>query len=298
MTDFRLKVFLSVAQNLSFTKASKELFISQPAITKHIQELESDFKTTLFERKGNGISLTRAGDLLVHHAQELLLKYQQLAYDMHQLNSTYVGEIRIGASTTISQYVLPPILAKYIEKYPQVKISLISGNTREIEDALEEHRIDIGLIEGTSRRSNLKYSTFLKDSLVVIASAINPKASSIPAVIDLEELASYPLILREQGSGTLDVIEKSFSTAHLKLKKLNIPLYLGSTESIKLFVQNSACLGIVSVRAVVDELNMNTLKRVVIKDLAMNRDLCFVTLQGESSDIIYQFINFASNYNK
>lgn len=296
MTDFRLKVFLSVAEHLSFTKAAKELFISQPAISKHIQELESDFKTTLFERKGNTISLTVSGELLVDHAKELLFKYEQIEYEMHQLNGDYVGELRIGASTTIAQYVLPPILAKFLETYPKVKLSLLSGNSREIEDALENHKIDIGLIEGTLRRSNLKYITFLKDSLVVIASVKNKKAKRIPSIILKNELYNYPLILREQGSGTLDVIEKEFANAHIKLKSLNIPLYLGSTESIKLFVQNSDCLGIVSTRAVEQELSTNLLRKVSIADLLMNREFCFVSLQGELSGLAQQFIRFAEAY--
>ena len=113
MTDFRLKVFLSVANHLSFTKASQELFISQPAISKHIQELESDFETRLFERRGNSIALTASGELLIKHAEELMEQYQHLEYAMHLLHGDYVGELKLGASTTIAQYVLPPILARF-----------------------------------------------------------------------------------------------------------------------------------------------------------------------------------------
>ena len=160
MADFRLKVFLTVAKHLSFTKASQELYISQPAISKHIQELESDFKTRLFERKGNSILLTISGELLVKHAEEIVDQYQQLEYAMHQLHGDFVGELKLGASTTIAQYVLPPILARFTEVHPKVKVSLISGNSREIEEAVEAHRIDLGLIEGIYRRSSLKYTSF------------------------------------------------------------------------------------------------------------------------------------------
>ncbi len=294
MSDFRLKVFLSVAKHLSFTKAAKELFISQPAISKHIQELESDFKVTLFERKGNSISLTSAGELLVIHAEELMQQYQQLEFDMHQLHGDFVGELRIGASTTISQYVLPPILARYLEAFPRVKLSLFSGNSREIEDALENHRIDIGFIEGISRRTTLKYIPFLKDSLVVIASSA--KARRMPDRLAVADIYDYQLILREQGSGTLDVIEKSLSSAQVKLRNLNVPLYLGSTESIKLFVQNSNSLGIVSTRAVQNELAAGKLKQVQVEGLDVDREFCFVTLHGEQSELSNKFIRFASQY--
>ena len=151
MSDFRLKVFRSVAKNLSFTKASQELFVSQPAITKHIQELESAYQTRLFDRQGNKISLTESGKLLLEHCDRILEDYKRLEYEMHLLNNEYTGELRLGASTTIAQYVLPPLLARFIKKFPQVNLSLMNGNSREVETALQEHRIDLGLVEGVHR---------------------------------------------------------------------------------------------------------------------------------------------------
>lgn len=114
MSDFRLKVFLSVAKNLSFTKASQELFVSQPAITKHIQELETCYQARLFDRQGNKISLTEAGKLLQEHSEKILEDYKRLEYEMHLLHNEYIGDLKLGASTTIAQYVLPPLLANFI----------------------------------------------------------------------------------------------------------------------------------------------------------------------------------------
>ena len=130
MSDFRLKVFQSVAKNLSFTKASQELFVSQPAITKHIQELETYYQARLFDRQGNKISLTKAGELLLKHSEKILDDYKQLEYEMHLLHNEYIGELKLGASTTIAQYVLPPLLANFIAKFPQINLSLINGNSR------------------------------------------------------------------------------------------------------------------------------------------------------------------------
>ena len=113
MSDFRLKVFYSVAKNLSFTKASQELFVSQPAVTKHVHELESMYHVRLFDRTNNKISLTEAGKVLMEHCERILTEYRKLEYDMHLLNNEYAGELRLGASTTIAQYILPPILAKF-----------------------------------------------------------------------------------------------------------------------------------------------------------------------------------------
>ena len=139
--DFRLKVFHSVATNLSFTKASKELFISQPAISKHIHELEVQYKTPLFDRVGSHIGLTHAGELLLSHTKQLLAAYRQMDFEMNLLTDNFAGELRLGASTTISQYVLPPVLASFIKKFPEIKVSLLNGNSRDIEQALREGKI-------------------------------------------------------------------------------------------------------------------------------------------------------------
>ena len=163
MSDFRLKVFRSVAKNLSFTKASQELFVSQPAITKHIQELEAAYQTRLFDRQGSRISLTESGNLLLEHCERILEDYKRLEYEMHLLHNEYPGGLKLGASTTIAQYVLPPLLASFIGKFPQVSLSLLNGNSREIEAALQEHRIDLGFVEGVFRLPNIRYTTFLED---------------------------------------------------------------------------------------------------------------------------------------
>ena len=104
MSDFRLKVFQSVAKNLSFTKASQE--------------------ARLFDRQGNKISLTEAGKLLLEHSERILDAYKRLEYEMHLLHGDYIGELKLGASTTIAQYVLPPLLGNFIRKFPQVNLSL------------------------------------------------------------------------------------------------------------------------------------------------------------------------------
>ena len=160
MSDFRLKAFYSVARNLSFTKASQELFVSQPAVTKHVRELESLYGVRLFDRKGNSISLTEAGKLLMEHCERILDDYRKLEYDMHQLNNEYAGELRLGASTTISQYVLPPVLAAFTERYPKMSVSLMDTNSRNVEKALQEHTIDVGMVEGVFRLPSLRYDPF------------------------------------------------------------------------------------------------------------------------------------------
>ncbi|EJX01219.1 transcriptional regulator, LysR family [gut metagenome] len=195
--DFRLKVFNSVARNLSFTKASKELFISQPAISRHIHELELRFRTSLFERNGNQVKLTPAGELLLSHTQSLLASYSRLDFEMSLLTNNLSGELKIGASTTISQYVLPPVLASFIGKFPDVKVSLLNGNSYEIEQALQDGKITLGLVEGSSRQSTLRYHPFMKDELVVVTSTKGEYAKYDE--ITLSQLCELPIVIRENG---------------------------------------------------------------------------------------------------
>lgn len=220
MSDFRLKVFRSVAKNLSFTKASQELFVSQPAITKHIQELEAAYQTRLFDRQGSRISLTESGHLLLEHCERILEDYKRLEYEMHLLHNEYTGGLKLGASTTIAQYVLPPLLASFIGKFPQVSLSLLNGNSREIEAALQEHRIDLGFVEGVFRLPNIRYTTFLEDELVAVVRTGSKLA--VGEEITPDELFHLPLVLRERGSGTLDVFERALQQHNIKLSSRKV----------------------------------------------------------------------------
>ena len=293
MSDFRLKTFYSVARNLSFTKASQELYVSQPAVTRHIQELESLYQVRLFDRKGNSISLTEAGHVLMEHCERILAEYRKLEYDMHQLNNEYVGELRLGASTTISRYVLPPVLAKFTERYPKIRVSLIDMNSRHIEKALLDNRIDVGMVEGVFRVPNLRYEPFLCDELVPVV--CNSGRWAHLEELALEDFVRMPLVLRERGSGTLDAIEMALSEMGLKISSLNVRMYLGSTESIKSFLRYSDCMGIVSVFAVDRELRAGEFRVVDVEGIRFKRHFCFVSAQGQEADIALHFMQFVKD---
>ncbi len=294
VNDFRLKVFQSVARNLSFTKASQELFVSQPAITKHIQELETAYRTRLFDRQGGKISLTRSGRLFLEHCDRILEEYRKLEYEMHLLHNEYAGELKLGASTTVAQYVLPLLLGRFISRFPEVGLSLINGNSREVEQALQQNRIELGVVEGVYRMPGLKYTAFMKDELVAIVSCKSRLA--LPEEISPHDLLDIPLVFRERGSGTLDVIERALGQHDIRLSSLNVLMYLGSTESIKLFIENADCMGIVSVRSVARELVSGVFRVVEIKDMPMFREFCFVRLQGQEGGLPQTFMQFAMHH--
>ena len=293
--DFRLKVFLSVAQNQSFTKASKELFITQPAISKHIQELESNYQVRLFNRGGKTVTLTSAGKTFLRYATEIAKLYKQVDYEMGLLQENVVGELRLGASTTIAQYILPPILARFNRKFSSVKLSLISGNSYEVENLLSNNQIDIGLIEGLHRSVEFKYVPFMKDELVAVVSS---RMQSNPDSLTIPQLKTIPWVLRERGSGTLEVLEKALSKHHLKLSDLDVIMHLGSTESIKLFLKESDALAVVSVQSIYKELFAGTFKVIDIDDLAMERDFCFVLPHGVEEGVPKQFMDYVIHNEK
>ena len=291
--DFRLNVFVEVARHLSFTKAARELFISQPAITKHIQELENIYKVQLFNRIGGKISLTPQGEIFLKHANEILAQYKLLANEMELVTEQFSGELKIGASTTIAQYLIAPLLADFIVRFPQVKVSLFTGNSEHIEDALENKKIDIGLVEGSRRSNHLKYSPLAKDELVLVTSSQNPIGESV-AVTDI---ATLPLVLREVGSGTLEVIEKALLENGIKLSDLNILLHIGTTEGIKNFLKTSKnSYAIVSIISVLEELKNNDLKIVDIVGMEMLREFVFVTMQGGQNTRLERFMSFAAKW--
>lgn len=296
MLDFRLNVFYTVAKRLSFTKAAAELYVTQPAVTKHIQELEHQFGTALFDRRGNQISLTGAGNVLLRHAETIMATYRQLAFDMNALKGESGGTLRVGASTTVAQYVIPPVLARFHEQSAGVSISLLSGNTEQVEQQLLTNNIDLGLVEGRTHHSDIRYTPFVKDELVLICRPDHPLADRDE--ITLEELRASPIVLRERGSGSLEVIEHALRGVGLRITDLTVEMQLGSTESIKSYLGSSRCVAFISVFAVRHEVQAGTLKIVDVRGLSIQRELYSIQLQGVSEGLADTFMRFARQHYK
>ncbi len=291
MDDFRLKVFITAARTLSFTRTAEQLFISQPAVSKHIGELESQYKVQLFARRGSRLELTGAGETLLACAERLADDYRRMQYEMSLCTSVPVGELRLGASTTIAQYLLPPILARFTTRFPGVRVAMMSGNSDQVEQTLGGHGIDLGMVESLSRRQGLHYTVFAPDELVLVARTGGPYART--ESITTDELREIPLVLREGGSGTLEVIKAALGRAGIRIPQLNVVMRLGSTEGIKAFVRNSDAMAIVSVISVVDELRSGVLRIIDLEDLPLRRDFAFVHVEAEPSALVRQFIEFA-----
>jgi DNA-binding transcriptional LysR family regulator len=294
--DFRLKVFYTVANRLSFTKAATELFITQPAISKHIHELEEQYKIKLFDRNGSKIALTNAGELLLKHAKSVFEIYREIDFDMSTLINEHHGLLRLGASTTISQYIIPPFLARFHQKLQDIKVNLINGNTEQIENALLNKEIEVGIVEGQSKNQSIKYTEFLKDELVLVCNSKNVLVNQTE--VTLEDLKGMRFLMREQGSGTLEVIEHALKPFEIKLSQLTVEMQLGSTESIKSYLMNSDCVAFMSIHAIKKELYSNELTILDIENLTIERFFYIINLQGKKGSLSELFIrNFLNYYN-
>jgi DNA-binding transcriptional LysR family regulator len=295
MFDFRLQVFDTVARRLNFTKAAEELFITQPAVTKHIHELESYFKTKLFERNGSKITLSAAGETLLQYTTQLFTVYRNLEFEMNALVQQHRGKLRIGASTTVAQYVLPPVLASFHKKFKDIKVTLTTGNTEFVEQRVQNKEAELGIIEGRSRKTALKYTQFIKDEIVLVSGINNPLAKK--PEISLNDLKKISLLLREPGSGTLEVITHALKPLGMKISDLRIEMQLDSTESMKNYLLYSNSMAFVSLHSVLKELRNKECCIIDVKGLSIERYFYFIQPFGQPESLVDLFMKFAAHYN-
>ncbi len=290
MDEFRLRVFVTAARTLSFSKCAAALNITQPAVSRHIGELEARYGMPLFTRGTSGVALTKAGGLLLSHAESLLSAYQKMDYDMELLSQTSQGRLSIGASTTIAMYLLPPVLASFMELSGGVEVSMLSGNSENVEQWLRDGTVDIGFVENASRRPWLHYEPLMADELVLVAGT-QGRYGTLESVTP-EELRGLPLVLREKGSGTREIIERALSRRGICVEDLNVVIELSSTEAIKSFVRSSDTLAIVSVIALHRELADGSLRIVDIDGVDMPREFATAVRPGEFSGLNARFHDF------
>ncbi|UAY54372.1 LysR family transcriptional regulator [Arachidicoccus terrestris] len=291
MLDFRLRVFHVVAHLLSFTKAAEELSISQPAVTKNIKELESQLGIRLFDRKAGKVALTSAGRTVLNTAERIQALYRQLEFDLNILKNQFGGILKLGASTTAGQYVLPEILARFHRSFPEVKLAMHSANTETIEQAILQHEIMMGVVEGKKHQPLLSYTPFIQDEIV----AITHKDSKYGGYnqVSLEELIAMPVVCREKGSGSLEVLEAALQERNLSLSDLQVEMMLGSTEAIKSFLENYDCIGFVSIAAVAGPVSRGEFKIIEIPEMEILREFYFVHPLGVASGLAASFMDFA-----
>lgn len=275
LENFRLKVFRAVADHLNFRKAAEQLFLTQPAVTLQIKALEDDLGVRLFDRSANRVLLTSQGLVLFRYAKRIAALTTTVEQELGAESGAVSGELPLGVSTTIAQYVLPRLIGAFLAEHSMVQLSLQSGNTERIVQLLLDKKVALGLIEGPARTRGIHAEPFMQDELVLIASP-EFESDHLPA----QQLLASTLLMREQGSGSRRVVETALAKANLKLKAFKSVMDLDSTESIKSAVEAGLGIGFVSRWAIAKELELGALKAVEVRGLRITRTFSLVSRAG------------------
>jgi DNA-binding transcriptional LysR family regulator len=250
MADRRLQVFHAVAKHLSFTRAADALFMTQPAVTFQIKQLEEQYSTRLFERRHGSISLTPAGELVLSYAEKILALSDEMETRLGEMTGEMRGPLLVGASTTIAEFMLPRVLGEFNSLYPQVRARLIVANSESIEGRVAEHTLDVGLIEAPAKIGGLASQICCEDELRAICAPDYPLAGM--KSVTPKALAEYEFISREPGSGTREITDAYFRDHKIAPDSLKMQMELGSPEALKGVVSTGLGFAIVS-RAVVEK---------------------------------------------
>ncbi len=291
MADRRLQVFHAVARQLSFTKAAEQLYMTQPAVTFQIKQLEEHLNVRLFERSHGRIALTPAGELVLSYADRILTLSEELETRVGELTGAISGPLLLGASTTIAEFYLPQILGEFKAKYPHVRAHMTVANSETIETRVAEHSLDVGLIESPSHLPGVQTEVCCEDVLVMICSPSYKLAKSkrVSAAVVAEE----PFISRESGSGTREFADQYFLKNKISPEGINVVMELGSPEAIKGVVETGLGVSILSRATVAKELKLGVLVAVPLEP-PLIRGLSVVTPKDRfRSRLLSTFVEFA-----
>ena len=290
MADRRLQVFHAVARHQSFTRAAEALFMTQPAVTFQIRQLEEQYGTRLFERRHGSISLTPAGEVVLSYAERILALSDELDTRLGEMTGEMRGLLMLGASTMIAEFMLPSVLSEFNALYPQVRVRLIVANSESIAARVAEHSLDLGLIEAPTAMPELIADACCDDELVVICSPDYPLAT-LPRV-GARALSDYEYVSREPGSGTREVSDAYFRAHHVAVEDLKMQMELGSPESLKRVVATGLGFAIVSRAVVEQEVQAGTLVAIPLKP-PLRRSLYLVQPDDRfRSRLVTTFIQF------
>jgi len=293
MADRRLQVFYTVAKHLSFTKAAEQLFMTQPAVTFQIKQLEEQFNARLFERSHGRIALTPAGRLVMEYAGRILGLSEEMETRVAELNGAMSGPLLLGASTTIAEFILPRILGEFKVKHSQVHAHLTVGNSEMIETRVADHALDLGLIESPSHLQGLATEVCCEDELVLICQPAHRFARA--ASVKPQELIGEPFIGRETGSGTREFMDQYLRSSGVAPEDLNLVMELGSPEAIKGVVETGLAVSVVS-RATVDkERRLGTLAAVPLEPRLIRTFSLVLPRDKFRSKLLSTFIEFATS---
>jgi len=284
LTLRQMQIFLNVVASGHLTNVAKEMKLSQSAVSMSIKELENILGRPVFDRINKKLVLNEVGRAFHKEIAPIFKKLSDIEYEFK--NSENKGMIRVGASTTIVDYLMPAIICSYMSAYPDVKITLKEGNTKEIADMIKNGSIDIGFVEGFVSESEIIKEKIGVDELVVVSSNKDFCQSCT-----IDEIAEKRWVLREEGSGTREVF---LDYVKEKTENLNIFLELGHTESIKSILMNRECLTCISKISVEKELEEKKLFRVPVENFECKRDFLMIYHKDKYHSTLFEKFIFFS----
>jgi DNA-binding transcriptional LysR family regulator len=266
--NFRMRVFRTVAKHLNFSRAAEELLLTQPAVTQQIKAIEEELGVSLFDRGGGHIQLTPGGFALLPFAEKMKALSDDAIQAVAAAYGEQSGELALGASQTIAQYLLPALIAGFRKAHPKVRVTALSGNTDAMLEALVAGKIQLALIEGPEQRKDLHIEPFMEDHMVLVVPAEHEWAGQ---EVTPEMFKDEPLLMREFGSGSRRVVENALVAGGMKLKDLQISMEFDSTEGLLSAVEAGLGVTFVSRWAVRNQLALGTLKLAHLRELKLSR---------------------------
>lgn len=294
MDLWQLQIFCKVVERQSFSKAADDVHLSQPTVSSHIKDLEDHFSTQLIDRMSRKVYPTKAGELLYDYAHRLLSLRDKAETAMAEFSGKMRGEIAIGGSTIPAGYILPRVIGKFANAYPDVRVSLVVGDTSEILAKTAAGRIELSLVGAVSKEKSLDQTELITDNMVLVI----PKHHRWGRRhrVKLAELTKEPFIIREEGSGTLRSIEEALNKKKLTVSDLNVVAVMGSTEAVRQAIMSNAGVSILSAIAVAEACRSGSLKALKIEGLHLNRSFYLTTHRQRSlSPLSRAFIKFLNH---
>ncbi|OFI06613.1 HTH-type transcriptional regulator CysL [Clostridium acetireducens DSM 10703] len=295
MNERAFRVFYEVAVMLNMTEVANKMYISQPAVSQTISELEKHLNVKLFDRMGKRLYLTHEGEIFLTYVRRILNIYDEGIKLVKDMNEFKMGKMKIGASTTIGIYVLPDIIGKFIRKYKNIDVSIAIENTKIIANMILENKIDFGFVEGPVYQDEIICKNFCQDELVLIVPSDHNWASL--QEIDINDIPKEKMVMREKGSGTREVFENLMNSNNINYK---IAFELGNTEAIKKAVEAGLGMSCISKRCVENEVRQNKISVVKLKNIDIKRNFSLIYHKDKYiSKLFNEFIEFAKiNANK
>ncbi|WP_027625458.1 selenium metabolism-associated LysR family transcriptional regulator [Clostridium lundense] len=289
MNERKLRIFYEVAMKLNMTEVAESMYISQPAVSQTIHELEKELNVKLFDRIGKKLHLTYEGEVFLNYARRILNIYDEGINRIKDINSLSEGKIRIGASTTIGIYVLPNIIGKFMKEYKNIDISIAIENTKIISDMILENKIDFAFVEGPVWEDDIIVEDFCEDELVIITSK-DHNWSELQG-INMDKISEGRIIMREEGSGTREVFESILNAKGISYK---VAFELGNTEAIKKAVEAGLGIACISKRCVINEVLDKRIVTIKLLDETIKREFSLIYHRDKfMSNLFQNFINFA-----